>query len=116
VLSTSASDSFFHDHGDTMDVAAQPSPQAVFTGYTATEGSSGGSVQSSGKAQSSSDDTLAVLRMAAARLGLDESPVQSTQTNVFFRQTSAATLFAMPPCKDFVAEFSNALTGSGPPK
>lgn len=114
VLSTSASDSFFHDR--TMDVAAQPSHQAVLTGYPAAEGSSGGSVQSSGQAQSGSDDTLTVLRMAVARLGLDESPVQSAQTNVFFRQTTAATSFAMPPCKDFMAEFSNALTCSGPPK
>lgn len=116
VLSTSASDSCFHNHGDTMDVPAQPSPQAVLTGQPVAEGSSGGSVQSSGQTQSSSDDTLAVLRMAVARLGLDESPVQSAQTNVFFRQATAATSFAMPPCKDFVAEFSNALTGSGPPK
>lgn len=48
VLYTSASDSFFHDHGDAVDVAAQPSP--IFTSYPAAEGSSGGSVQSSGQA------------------------------------------------------------------
>ncbi|KAL1257981.1 hypothetical protein QQF64_011225 [Cirrhinus molitorella] len=54
--------------------------------------------------------------MAIARLGLDESPAQSAQTNIFFRQPTAAASFAMPPCKDFVAEFLNALTGSSPPK
>ncbi|RXN19680.1 hypothetical protein ROHU_025553 [Labeo rohita] len=116
VLSTSASDSFFNDHGDTVDVAVQPSPQDAFAGHSAAEGSSEGSVQSSGQVQSSSDDTLAMLRMAIARLGLDESPAQSAQTNIFFRQPTVATSFAMQPCKDFVAEFSNALTGSGLPK
>lgn len=116
MLSTSASDSFFRDHGDAVDVAAQPSPQNVFTGYPAVKGSSWGSVQSSGQVQSFSDDTLAVLRMANACLGLDKSPVQSVQTNLFFRQATAATTFAMPPCKNFVAEFSNALTGFGLPK
>ncbi|RXN04552.1 extracellular calcium-sensing receptor-like protein [Labeo rohita] len=116
VLSTSASDSFFNDHLDTADAAVQPSPQDAFAGHPAAEGSSEGSVQSSGQVQSSSDDTLAVLRMAIARLGLDESPAQSAQTNIFFRQPTSATSFAMPPCKDFVAEFSNALTGAGPPK
>lgn len=50
VLYTSASDSFFRDHGDAVDVAAQPSPQDVFTSYPAAEGSSEGSVQSSGQA------------------------------------------------------------------
>ncbi|KAI7790197.1 hypothetical protein IRJ41_004552 [Triplophysa rosa] len=30
----------------------------------------------------------------------------------FFRQSSAGSTFAMPPCKDFVAEFSTSLTGS----
>ncbi|KAL0150342.1 hypothetical protein M9458_054344, partial [Cirrhinus mrigala] len=52
--------------------------------------------------------------MAIACLGLNESPAQSAQTNFFFRQPTAATSFAMPPCKDFVAEFSNTVTGSGP--
>ncbi|KAI7805569.1 putative disrupted in schizophrenia 1 protein-like [Triplophysa rosa] len=46
-----------------------------------------------------------------ARLGLDTS-VQATQPNVFFRQPSAENSFSMPPCNDFVAEFSNALTAS----
>ncbi|RXN09851.1 verrucotoxin subunit beta-like protein [Labeo rohita] len=40
VFSTSASDSFFNDHGDTVDVAVQPSPQDAFTGHPAAEGSS----------------------------------------------------------------------------
>lgn len=57
VLSMSASDYFFRDHGDAVDVAAQPSPQDVFTHYPAAEGSNGGSVQSFGQAQSSFDDT-----------------------------------------------------------
>ncbi|KAL1268254.1 hypothetical protein QQF64_033617 [Cirrhinus molitorella] len=50
------------------------------------------------------------------QLLVSESPAQSAQTNIFFRQQTAAASFAMPPCKDFVTEFSNALTGSGPPK
>lgn len=54
--------------------------------------------------------------MANACLGLDKSPVQSAQTNFFIRQATAATTFAMPPFKNVVAEFSNALTGSGLPK
>ncbi|KAI7792751.1 hypothetical protein IRJ41_019137 [Triplophysa rosa] len=98
VLSTSASDSLFHDHGKLKDVF--------------TDVSSGGSVRSTEHSQSNSDDTLAVLRMAVARLGLDKS-VQATQSNVFFRQPPAENSFTMPPCNDFVAEFSNALTGSG---
>ncbi len=65
---------------------------------------------------SSADDTLSVLRMAVARLGLDILPTQPAQYNVFFRQASAGSKFFMPPCKDFVTEFSNALTGAGVPK
>lgn len=68
----------------------------------------GGSVQSSVQAQSSSNDTLAVLRMAFARL--DESLVQSAQTNVFFRQATAAASFGMPPCKDCPHWFLSTLT------
>lgn len=70
----------------------------------------------SGLTPSSVDDTLTVLQMATACLSLDNSPVQPTQSNVFFRQPSAGSTFAMPPCKDFVAEFSNSLTGSSTPK
>ncbi len=54
--------------------------------------------------------------MEVARLGLDNSPVQPAQSNFFFRQPSAGSNFAMPPCKDFVAEFSNSLIGSSTPK
>ncbi|KAG7323229.1 hypothetical protein KOW79_012931 [Hemibagrus wyckioides] len=54
VLSTSASDSLLLDHGETVDVAVQLSPQDVFTGHPATEGSSEGSVQSSGQVQRNS--------------------------------------------------------------
>ncbi|KAG7323188.1 hypothetical protein KOW79_012890 [Hemibagrus wyckioides] len=49
VLSTSASDSLFNDHDHTVAVAVQPSPRDVFTDHPATEGSSEGSVQSSGQ-------------------------------------------------------------------
>ncbi len=62
------------------------------------------------------DDTLSVLRMAVARLGLDSSPTQPAQSNVFFMQESNGSSFFMPPCKDFMAEFSNALIGARVPK
>ncbi|KAL1279564.1 hypothetical protein QQF64_026237 [Cirrhinus molitorella] len=51
-----------------------------------------------------------LLQMAVAHLGLDKC-VQPPQTIVFFKQNADST-FAMPPCKDFVAESSSALTGS----
>ncbi|KAI7807853.1 hypothetical protein IRJ41_011482 [Triplophysa rosa] len=110
VLSTSASDSLFH--GKHVDVTVPPSPQEVFAEVLAAGVSSGGSVRSTEHSQATSDDTLAVLRMAVARLGLDTS-VQATQPNVFFRQPPVENSFSMPPCNDFVAEFSNALTASG---
>lgn len=110
VLSMSASDSYFRD-----EVLAHPSVQTqedVLSSLPAAGGSSGGSAHSSGVSPSSPDDILTTLRMAVARLGLDKSPTQPAQTNVFFRQVANSDVFAMPPCKDFVAEFSNALTGS----
>lgn len=48
-----------------------------------------------------------------ARLGLDECPAHPAQSNVFFRRPSPVDSFAMPACKDFMAEFSNALKGPG---
>ncbi|KAI7813915.1 hypothetical protein IRJ41_004328 [Triplophysa rosa] len=98
--------------GKHVDVTIPPSPQEVFAEVLAAEVSSGGSVRSTEHSQATSDDTLAVLRMAVARLGLDTS-VQATQPNVFFRQPPVENSFSMPPCNDFVAEFSNALTASG---
>lgn len=79
-----------------VDVTAHPSPQDVFKGVSAV-GSSGGSVQSSGQAQSS-------------------CPICPDKR--FFQTTlfQMVTSFAMPPCKDCVTEFSIALTGSGPPE
>ncbi len=50
--------------------------------------------------------------MAMSHLGLDRS-VQPAQSNVFFRQ-NADTTFTMPQCKDFVTEFSSALSSNVP--
>lgn len=55
-------------------------------------------------------DTVAVLQMAVSGLELGDSPAQPVQSNVFFRQSSAGSNFAMSPCIDFVAEFSNSLS------
>lgn len=83
--------------------------------FSAVGGSSGDSIHS-GLTPSSTDDNLTVLQMEVARLGLDNSPAQPAQSNFFFRQPSAGSNFAMLPCKDFVAEFSNSLIGSSTPK
>lgn len=61
-----------------VDVTAHPSPQDVFTGVSAV-GSSGGSVQSSGQAQSPS------------------CPICPDKRKALFQMV---TSFAMPPCKD----------------
>ncbi|KAI7809318.1 putative disrupted in schizophrenia 1 protein-like [Triplophysa rosa] len=78
VLSTSASDSLFH--GKHVDGTVPPSPQEVFAEVLAAEVSSGRSVRTTEHSQATSDDTLAVLRMAVAHLGLDTA-VQATQPN-----------------------------------
>ncbi len=113
-LSMSASNSHFLDE-ELVDPAMQPGPpQEALSGLSAAGGSSGGSVHSSSAGQSSPDDILSILQMAMARLGLDRS-VQPAQSNVFFRQ-NADTTFTMPQCKDFVTEFSSALTSSNAPR
>ncbi|RXN23733.1 extracellular calcium-sensing receptor-like protein [Labeo rohita] len=110
----SASNSHFLDE-ELVEPAMLPGPpQDVLSSLSNADGSSGGSVLSSGAGQSSTDDILSILQMAVARLGLDNS-VQPAQTNVFFKQ-NVDSMFTMPPCKDFVAEFASALTGSNVPK
>lgn len=87
-LSMSASNSHFLD-AELAEPATQPTlPHDVFSNLSVTGGSSGGSVHSSGAGPSSPDDILSILQMAVARLGLDESPVQPVQANVFFRQAA----------------------------
>lgn len=54
--------------------------------------------------------------MIVARQGLDKVSAQPAQSNIFFRQLSARASFAMPPCKDFVAEFSSTLIGTNASK
>lgn len=48
-------------------------------------------------------------------MDLDKSQTLPIQT-VFFRQDSDANLITMPPCQNFMTEFSNALAGSIVPR
>ncbi len=107
VMSTCASDTHFQDHLPTEVPELHDKP----VGSTGAGGSGEGSLHSSENAPHPVDDTLEVLRMA--RLGLDECPAHPAQSNVFFRRPSPVDSFAMPACKDFMAEFSNALKGPG---
>lgn len=53
-------------------------------------------------------DTVAVLQMADSGLELGDSPAQPVQSNVFFRQSSAGSNFAMPPCIDLSTDSGSA--------
>lgn len=66
-----------------VDVAAQSSPPGEYS-FSAAGGSSGDLIYS-GLTLSSADDTLAVLQMVVACLGLDNSPVQPARVQNLFR-------------------------------
>lgn len=58
-------------------------------------------------------DSLEVLRIAVAHLGLDECSTHPVQSSVFFGRPSPMDSYAMPACKVFITEFSSALKGPG---
>ena len=91
MLSTAASCSLF----------AEEEEQAALASQAFSQGSLGGSARGS---VSGCDTVRPAVRMALARLGLDEAPVSSAPVNAFFPQAAQPSVFSLPPSEPYIAE------------
>ncbi|XP_074506781.1 uncharacterized protein LOC141776850 [Sebastes fasciatus] len=96
VLSTAASCSLFTDMGQDVEKATASQASDAFS-----QGSDGGSLHGSAAGHATMKPAI---RMALARLGLDEAPVTAAPSSAFFRQTPQSTAFSVPPSKPYIEE------------
>ena len=91
MLTTAASCSLFAEEEEQASLASQAFSQ----------GSLGGSARGS---VSGHNTVRPAVRMALARLGLDEAPVSSAPVNAFFPQAAQPPVFYLPPSEPYIAE------------
>lgn len=97
VLSTAASCSLFDDEGEGQDEdkdSALPASDALSQG-------SDGSLRGS---EAGHATLKPAIRMALARLGLDDAPATAAPSSAFFRQTPQPAAFSVPPSKPYIEE------------
>nr|WPK86714.1 NLRC3-like protein 49 [Sebastes schlegelii] len=96
VLSTAASCSLFTDMRQDVDRATASQASDAFS-----QGSDGRSLHGSAAGHATMKSAI---RMALARLGLDEAPITAARSSAFFRQTPQSTAFSVPPSKPYIEE------------
>lgn len=110
VLSTAASNVAFQPNCVSPSNSVpckQPAPLASLR--SATHSRDSGDDSSASESTAAEPITLqCTMKAALARLALDTPPAQSAEPSVFFKRAGGNDSFAVPVCKDFVAEFSAA--------